>query len=266
MDSLNNIYYKIKPIFHTIIFEIRLQMKKFIIFSGITFVLLFLSSYIAYIFDQPLQTQVQFYEFGITYFPIVIVLAVSFFFGVSICSEFKNKTGLEILPLINRHKLILGKFLANLVLVVGIITVYYLTMALFAYNFFGGPLLKTLLYSFGFAVLYTLALGSIATFLSSFLRSITPVIIIMVGYIFIGDLIISSLIMNINKELEPLYSFNYLFEIIENILDPYFSTKDRRTMDGYWRFPSIEGALTLLSLYIVLFLILGTLLFKRREL
>lgn len=266
MDSLYNVYYNIKPITHTFVFEIRLQMKKFVIFSGMTFVLLFLTSYIAYIFNQILPySQAYFYERGTTYFLIIIVLAVSFFFGGSICSEFKNKTGLAILPLINRYKLIIGKYFANLVFVIGITTVHYLTMALFAYNFYGGPLLNTLLYSFGFAVLYALALGSIATFLSSFLPSKTPVIIIMVGYILIWDLIISSLILGVSGEIEPLYSLSYIFEIIMYILYPDFSTMDRRTIDGRWLFPSIKGALILLSLYTVLFFILGTLLFKRRE-
>lgn len=265
MDSLNNVYNIIKPIFHTFVFEIRLQMKKFVIFSGMIFALLFLNSYIAYIVDQPLGSQAYFYEYGTSYFFMIIVLTVSFFFGGSICSESKNKTGLAILPLINRYKLIIGKYFANLVLVIGITTIYYLTMALFAYNFYGGPLLNTLLHSFGFAVLYALALGSIATFLSSFLPSKTPVIIIMVGYILIWDLIISSLILGVSGEIEPLYSLSYIFEIIKYILYPDFSTMDRRTIDGRWLFPSIEGTLILISLYIVLFFILATLLFKRRE-
>jgi len=265
MNSLDNVYYNIKPVFHTFVFEIRLQMKKFVIFSGMTFALLFLNSYIIYIVNLSLGSQAHFYEFGTTYFHIIIVLTVSFFFGGSICSEFKNKTGLAILPLINRYKLIIGKYFANLVIVIGIIAVHYLTMALFAYNFYGGPLLYTLLYSFGFAVLYALALGSIATFLSSFLSSKTPVIIIMVGYILIVDDIVYFLILGVSGEIEPFYRFWYIFRIIIYILYPDFSTMDRRRNNGRWLFPSIEGALILLSLYIVLFFILGTLLFKRRE-
>ncbi|KKN41381.1 hypothetical protein LCGC14_0723770 [marine sediment metagenome] len=85
---------------------------------------------------------------------IIIVLAVNLFFGNIICSEFKNKTGFEILPLINRYKLLVGKYLANSTLVIGNVIVHYLTMALYGYYFYGSPILSTLLYSFGFAVLY----------------------------------------------------------------------------------------------------------------
>ncbi len=267
MNSLNNFYYKIKPVFHTFIFEIRLQMKKFIIFPVATILLLFLNSYLPYILYTPLESsQAYFYEFGTIYFIIIIVLAVSIFFGGIICSEFKNKTGLEVLPLINRYKLLIGKYFANLILVIGIVAVHYLTMALFGYNFYGGPLLKTLLYSFGFAVLYVLALGSIVTFLSSIMPSITPVIVIMSGYVLILDNILSFLILGINSELEPLYSLGYLFTIITKIFFPDFSTMERRdTFTGGWLFPSIEGALALLSLYTVIFFIFSIILFKHRE-
>ncbi|KKN27782.1 hypothetical protein LCGC14_0860860 [marine sediment metagenome] len=265
MNSLNIVYYKIKPVFHTFIFEIRLQIKKFVIFSGMTILLLFLNSYIPYVLNTPLESsQVNFYEYGNSYFILIIVLAVSFFFGGIICSEFKNKTGLQIIPLTNRFKLIIGKYCANLILIIGIITIHYLTMALFAYNFYGRPLLKTLFYSFGFAVLYTLALSSIATFLSSFMPSITPVILTMVGYIFIGDSLIGYI--TITWKVEPLYSLGYIYYIVKYILYPDFSTMDRLTpIDERWLFPSIEGALTLLSIYTVIFFILGIILFKRRE-
>jgi ABC-type transport system involved in multi-copper enzyme maturation permease subunit len=267
MNLLNAVYYSIKPIFHTLIFEIKLQIKKFIIFSVITFALLFLDSYINYFLNQPLpSSQASYYQFGTTYFLIIIVLVVSFFFGGIICSEFKDKTGLEILPLTSRLKLVIGKYLANVVLITGIIGVQYSSMALFAYNFYGGPLLNTLLYSFSLAILYALAIGSITIFLSSFLPSKTLVIIIIVGYILIGDLIINSLIITSTSEgIEPLYSLTYIFQIVTYSLYPDFSTMERRTLDGSWLFPSLEGALILLSLYIVFFFILGALLFKHRE-
>ncbi len=269
MDVLNRVYVGIKPVFYTLIFEIRLHIKKFVIFSTATILLLTLNSYIAYglgSFPSLPYSQVDFYQFGSSYFIIIIVLAVSFFFGGTICSEFKNKTGLAVLPLTNRYKLLFGKYIANLILVIGITAVHYLTMALFGYNFYGGPLLITLISSFGFTVLFILALSSIVTFLSSIMPSITPVIVLLVGYVIIGDSILSSLIMGINSELEPLYSFFYLFSIISYSFYPEFSTMKRRDpYTGRWLFPSIEGALVVLLLFAIIFFILGALLFKRRE-
>ena len=151
MDSLNRVYIRIKPVFYTLIFEIKLQVKKFVILSLATILLLTLNSYIAYI-------------------------------------------------------------------------------------------------------------------LSSFMPSIASVSVIMAFYVFIGDSILSSIIMGINSELEPLYSFYYLFSIIGYIFYPEFSTMERiNPYTGRWLFPSIEGAFVVLSLIAIIFFILSSLLFKRRE-
>jgi len=268
MLSINNVYIEIKPIFHTFSFEIKLQMKKFLIFSVVTILLLTLNSYLPYITISSRSmppSQARFYEFGNITLILIIVLAVSFFFGGVICSEFKNKTGMVILPLTNRFKLLIGKYFANLVFVIGIAAVYYLIMALFAYNFYGGPLIKNLVYSFGFAILCILALGSIAIFLSSIMPSKISVIVILIGYVIILEPILSFFIWGINIKLEPLYSLDYLFNIINYVLYPNFSTLDRRDYFGQWIYPSIEVAVTFLSIYTVTFFIFGFLLFKRRE-
>ncbi|MFW9970030.1 MAG: hypothetical protein ACFFDF_07495 [Candidatus Odinarchaeota archaeon] len=266
MNSLYSAYYSLKPVVYTFILELKLQFKKFIIFSGMIFFLIFLVEYLGPLIGQPLDSIIDFYKHGIDYLLITLVLAVSIFFGGIICSEYKNKTGLTIVPLVNRYKLILGKYLANVVLVSGTTSVFYLTITLFAYNFYGGPLLNTVPYSFGLALLYALALSSIAIFLSSCLPSISTVILTMVGYFIVIDVIIFSFIFGTSGEIEPLYSFSYLFQIISYILYPNFSTMARRDeFTDQWLFPSIEGALILLSLYIILFFILGILLFKYRK-
>lgn len=266
MDSLKNVYIKIKPVFYTFIFEIRLHIKKFVGFSVATILVSTLFNYLNYFNRFLPSSQAYFYEFGTSYFMMIIVLAISFFFGGIICSEFKNKTGLAVLPLTNRYKLLIGKYLANLILVIGITVIHYLTLALFGYNYYGGPLLKTMVYSFGFAVLYILALGSFVTFLSSILPSITPIIIIVVGYILIIDSVITTFLLSFISEIEPLYSFSYLSNIVRYIFFPEFSTMERRKpYNGRWLFPSIEGALVLLSLFVIIFLIFSAFLFKRRE-
>ncbi len=200
LDFLINASYSIKPVIYTFFLELRLQFKKFVIFLCLTFVVLFLLSFVNYIFNRLPHSLPLFYEILTDYLFMIIIFAVSVFFGGIICSEYKSKTGLVVLPLINKNKVILGKYLANVVLVSGIVVVFYLTLTLFAYYFYGGPLLNTILYSFGFAILYTLALGSIAIFLSSFLPSIIPVIIIMVGYILTWDSYLSQFFADSNGE------------------------------------------------------------------
>ncbi len=265
LESLNKAYHALKPVIYTFTLELRHQIKKFAIFSGVIFFILLLTVYLDY-FNLTLYTSQPFFYYPpINNFFMIIVLAVSVFFGGIVCSEYKNKTGLAIFPLINKYKLFIGKYLASVVLVTGINAVFYLTMTLFWYNFYGEPLLNTVLYSYGFMVLFALALGSIAIFLSSFLPSTSLVIIIMLGFLFIWDLSISTFIISTAQNIEPLYSFWYLFSITTNILYPDFSTMVRYDEYQGWLFPSIEGALVTLSLYTILFLILSILLFKRRE-
>jgi ABC-type transport system involved in multi-copper enzyme maturation permease subunit len=227
-----------------------------------------MNSYLPYIilsYGEMPPLQAYYYESGNLTLFLIIVLAVSFFFGGIICSEFRNKTGMVIIPLSNRFKLLIGKYFANNIFVIGIAAVHYLTIALYGYHFYGSPILKTLAYSFCFLILFILALGSIATFLSSFMPSKIPVIFILIGYVIILEPILTYFIMDLNIEIEPLYSLSYLFNITNYVLYPNFSTLPRRDALGSWMYPSIEGALIFLLVYTVIFFIFGFLLFKRRE-
>ena len=73
--------------------------------------------------------------------------------------------------------------------------------------------------------------------------------------------------------IEPLYSLTYLGNIISKIIYPEFSTMERyyeypsgNITIRTWLFPSAEGALIVLTLYGIVFFLLGYLLFKRRQL
>ena len=276
MERIRNIYVNIKPVFHTILFEVKLQKRKFIIFSIITVLLIVFYSVIPYIlipYSYLPSSEVGFYQFGLVYFITIVILTTSFFFSGIICSEYKKKTGLTLLPLINKNKIIIGKYIANYILVLAIVVVQYSLIALLSYYFYGESLLLRLFLSFGYAALYILALASVTTFLSSFMPSAPPVIIIVIAFILFGFPIIDSLLVSINYEFEPMYSLTYLYNIIRYIIFPEFSTKDRFYDYTYgnityrtWLFPSAEGALIALTIYAIIFFLLGIILFKRRQL
>jgi len=261
MESLTQVYGKIKPIYHTFVFEIRLQMKKFIIFSIITIVQLFLLYYIRLIFGSYLFSSLDmFYSNATQYFAFILLpLIVCFFFSGIICSEYKDKTGLTILPLINKYKLIIGKYFANLFLIIGIATIHYLILILLGYNFYGKPIPYTWIRSYGFSVLYILGLGSIVTFFSSFISSPPLVIILVFGLIFfVFPMAIDLFFRGIDPDLIPIYSLEYLSGRITYLTDPaYFASK--------WYNRIVAPALVLLF-YAIIFFILALLLFKRREL
>ena len=262
MESLTQVYGKIKPIFHTFVFEIRLQMKKFIIFSIITIVQLFLIYYIRLIFESYLFHSLDEFYFFATYdFAwILLPLMICFFFSGIICSEYKEKTGLTILPLINKYKLIIGKYFANLFLIVCIATIHYLILILLGYNFYGKPIPYRWIHSYGFSVLYILGLGSFVTFFSSFMSSPPQVIILVFGLIFFAfPLAIVPFIAGMSPGLNPIYSLEYLSHWIPYLTEPWpFASK------VYIRY--VVPVLVVLLFYAIIFFTLALLLFKRREL
>ena len=262
MESLTQVYGNIKPIFHTFVFEIRLQMKKSIIFSIIIILQLFLLYYIRLIFGSYLFSSLDmFYYCATQYFAFILLpLIVLFFFSGIICSEYQDKTGLTILPLVNKYKLIIGKYFANLVLIIGIATIHYLILILLGYNFYGKPILYTWIRSYGFSVLFILGLGSIVTFFSSFMSSPPLVIILVFGLIFFAfPMAIDPFLQGIDPTLRPIYSLEYLSGIITYLTDRMIFTH-KSTLRVL-----VEASLVLLF-YAIIFFILALLVFKRREL
>ena len=275
MEHLRNLYFNSKPVFDIYLFEIKLHVKKFIIFSIVTILLLIISSFLPYILFPTYQvpsTQADFYQGGL-FNSLLIIIAVCLFFSGIICSEFKDKTGIIVFPKINKYKLITGKYLGNLTLVIGIASINYFISALFAYYIYGDPLLDKLLLSFGFTVFYILALSSVVSFFSSFMKSATLTTTFTLILLLFAIGIIDTFIMFAAPKIEPIYSLNYVRSIITYILRADFFTMQRYVdfqFEGTfifrsWLTPTIQGAFFVLSLYTLVFFLFGSLLFKRRQ-
>jgi len=274
VEKFDNICVNLKVVSHSILFEVKLQKKKFIIFSIITIILFFLNSVVPYIFISFMTlpySQIVLYQRLIASFMTILFLTTGFFFSGIICTEYKKKTGLTLLPLIDKHNLIIGKYIANYILVIGIAAIQYFLMALLTFYFYAEPIPPSLFLSFGYLALYILALASVTTFLSSFIPSASSVLIIVIALILLGFSIIDVFVTP--TSIEPLYSLTYLYNIVSNIIYPEFSTMERyyeytlnKILHRVWSFPSAEGALIALTLYAIIFFLIGYLLFKRRQL
>lgn len=258
-------------------FEIHLQKKKIIYFSILAismYVVIVVMPYVLIPNTSLPPTQYEFYQLNrgyMSYIYLVLLLINSFVFSGIINSEYKQKTALNIFPLVSKFKIYFGKFIANFLILIGIYTIHYLVMALFSYYFYGEPIFYTLIFSFGLFILYSLVLASITTFLSSFMASPISVLITIMGLILIGFDLINLIPTSLG--LEPIYSLSYLDNIINYILYPNFSSLPRyiEYYEGSdllrrWLFPSLGGALFVLSLYSIIFLLVGFILFKRRDL
>jgi len=213
----------------------------------------------------PSFIQSEYLHVSTSFFMFLAVLSVSILFSGIICSDYKEKTGVTVYPLISKLKILIGKFVANFLILLIVCTVYYLLMGLYNYYFYG-DILHTIFISFNLLILYLLALSSFTTFLSSFMPSAISVFSIITGYLITGILIIDPILIGLRIKIEPLFSITYLFNIILYVYYPNFTSIERyNNMTNQWLFPSLSSSLIIFTLVIIIFLILGFILFRRRE-
>ena len=266
MEGLNKFKRVVRPILSTIFLELKLQKLKFVIFSSVSIVLFILTGVIPYLSNTP-SNQADYLQYVSNFYLFMVILSIGIFFSGIICSEYQRKTGLTSFPLINKSQLILGKYIANYIMVIGIGVIYFSCMGIFSYYLYGGPILHTIFISFSFLALYLLALASFTAFLSSFMPSPLPVFAIITGFLLFGGFIIDPVVRSLSANLEPLYSLSYLYNIVSYTLYPNFSSIERyHELGNLWRFPSAAGATISLTTYAIAFLILAYLIFRRRKL
>lgn len=268
---LTQIYFSIRPIFETSVFEIKKQWKKFIIFCVITLFFILFSKLFPFILNNyPLpETITSFYKNDPLDIFVSINLAGCFLFSGIICSEFDKKTGLMTFPKINRYKFIFGKFLGCYLLLSGITTIYYFIIGLIGFYFYGLPIEVKLFYAYGIALLYIFLLGSFITFFSSLMKTEAITIIIPLLLIFIGFPLISFTFSFILPNLEPFYSLEYLERLLISILEENFPQRfiDETIGSSFartWMTPSVSGGISAMIIYSSLCLLSASILFKRR--
>ncbi|NVM35495.1 MAG: hypothetical protein HWN81_07855 [Candidatus Lokiarchaeota archaeon] len=285
MGNRKDILTGIKPVIYTMIFELKKQRKKFYFFLVITILIAFLLGYILQLIPSNLlaDSQTEYFSSSLQFISFLTLFSACLFFSGIICSEFNKKTGFIVFPKINKYKLIIGKYLGNLVSVVVIVTVYYFLLALLGFYYYGGPINTRLFYSYGIAILYVIALSSFVTFFSSFMRSVNLTIISTLVILLIGFTIADQIVvLLLADKFEPLYSLSYLGSLITGILNNPFP--DPRYVEftfggegggfgpggsftfGQWITPTIGMGIILLLINIIGFFVLAAILFKRRQL
>ena len=133
----------LKPIYDTVIFEIKKQRKKFYFFLALTFIVAIIIAVTVGLMPSSArpETSEDLFFVGLTFIIFIEVIAASMFFSGIICSEFDKKTGFIVFPKINKYKLILGKYLGNLILVITLSPflgfIFFYLLVPFQANFFG---------------------------------------------------------------------------------------------------------------------------------
>ena len=221
------------------------------------------------------NTQAEYMQDSLGFIIFIIIFGASFFFGGIICKEYNEKTGYIVFPKINRYKLFIGKFLGNITYFLAVITIYYFIVIIFGLYFYGFPIVDRVWISLGFALLYCLMIASFVTFFSSFMKNVSMTIVSCVLILLIGFQIADQFVVLFNPDFEPLYSFDYLSNVIQYSLESDFPTKleDRyedMKFEGFifrfWLTPTKEMATIMMLLYTFMFLGFAILIFTRKQL
>ena len=278
MEKLNGIYVIMKPVFTTFTFELKKHWKKFSIFSIVTVGYVILLSYLPYYLvpEYPLpETQIEYFKRGTEYTNLIIIFASCFFFGGIICNEFGKKTGYITFPIINKYKLIMGKYLGSLTLITGVLAIYYFSLGILGIYYYGLPINFRYTYSFGIVLLYMLAVSTLVTLFSSFMKNVNITIISTLLLLLIGIYIVDNLVILYYRDFEPIYSLAHNRKLVSYIMEKDFPTTREERYEKiefrgftyyYWYTPSIEMGITVFLSYTVISLTLASIIFSRRQL
>jgi len=266
-------------VFATIGFELRKNLKKFLILLILVGVFFGLSLYLSTL--QENRSEIELYPTSVSYIKsflgfmgMLIMIIATTFGGASLVIDFQRDTGNLLFPLIPRGRLMLGRMIANLIMACSLIFAYYFGIGIvtlilydeFAIEFF---------VSFAWAVLYTLMLLSFVTFVSSFMKRTSSVVVLsLILFLILFDIIIG--ILSFTK-VEPWFIPTYYNLIISQSLvmpDPRYWDMSLGDLGGgvgldmtlrTWLTPSPANAAIGMVVFTLIFLVLGYLIYRNRQ-
>ncbi len=202
----------------------------------------------------------------------VVVLSAAFFGGDAISGEFQNRTGYFLVPNpIRRSAIYLGKWIAALVASTIVLAVFALAMLANGLFYFPGTVPWEFVQSVAFAFGYMVAALSLAfAFSSLFKSSSISILMSVILLLFVFNVVdtVAALVAGI----EPWFSITYGAGIVSNILTvPYPAAKTVVAAGPGGRFTisqfnaTVPEGLLILGIYFVVMLVLGLVLFERKE-
>ncbi len=208
-------------------------------------------------------------------FPFLIMI-IGITLGASIiCEDYQKDTGNLIFPKTTKFRLLTGRLIARFLYAIVAVTVYYLLISITTLAYYGT--ISTLIFaSWGWALLYTLAVFSVVVFFSSIMKSNAGTIILSILMLLIVFSMIESILRFTGSSIEPLFILTYYSNIITAIFDMPVDRFAESTFHGpggggdgiavfSWSTPSIGGAVAGMLTYTTLLITSSYLLFQFRQ-
>ena len=269
----------ISQIGNTITFEFKKNLKAFIIilivFTSV-FSLLLLISELQLAQDVALPSDsITYVENYLTqFFGLLIIISASLFGGSIIAEDFQKQTGNLLFPKISKTRLLIGRLILRYTLNAICVSFYYVLISIVTFTKYS-EIPITLWASLVWALLYTFAMLTFVTFMSSIMRSTSATIISCILILLIGFQMITMILTFAGLTIEPFYLLTYYEGIITGSLsmpNPRYIEISMPSPGGgelvtftQWLTPTEPAALIGMLIYISIFLVSAYFIYQRRQ-
>jgi ABC-2 type transport system permease protein len=211
------------------------------------------------------ETAATFANSNLGFINLLIVISGAVFVGDAVSGEFENKTGLMLFPTPQRRTpIFVGKFIAAVIGVWLVVSLYYLVTVLEIVQIYGIAGISTeITQSFLLALLYSISVVSIIFFFSSILkRTITSALI---GFFLLMMIlpIISGVLIWV--DVDPWFIVTYSAGLITGILGLPVEMHGPQAVDTVAFQPEFYTGVAVMVAYSIIFFILATIIANRRK-
>ncbi|HTY46484.1 MAG TPA: ABC transporter permease [Methanomassiliicoccales archaeon] len=201
---------------------------------------------------------------------LLIVIGAVLFAGDAIVAEFQNRTGYLILPNpVRRSTLFAGKFLAAIIIMFGVVTLYYV-VAIIGSAIVTGSITDLVIQSYLLALLYVVAAAGMGFFISAVMKGATGALVFTFAVLFLILPVVTGVVGQVGAK--PSWSLTFSAETINDVLNtpyPVDSMSHLRfggqNLTVYNWVPDVSTGVVVMIIYSVVTIALALFLFKRRE-
>ena len=191
----------------------HLRSRRLLIFAGLAMLVIVLVTALSLYLDHSLPDDPTAYV-GFVF--LLVIIGVSLFCAPTIASEFEERTALLMFPRpIRKTSFFLGKVLACYI-ICGLIVLLYYVIGIILTVAGGGSVGTSAFLSLGYAIMFMIATGGFAFFLSSLLKKGSTAVIVTIAVLLLVFNIIDGMMMLF--QVEPLFSITYAGTDIVNII------------------------------------------------
>jgi len=202
-------------------FELRKHLRRKRLLIGVTLAILLPLIFYAL---PPLldidysDSAIAFANTNLGFINLLIVISGAIFAGDAISGEFENKTGLLLFPTPQRRtSIFVGKYLAALIAIFAVVSIYYLITILEIIDIYGASeISQEMIKSYLLALLYSSSVISVIYFFSCFFKlTITSSIF---GFFFLMMILPIISMVLIVSDIEPWFIVTYPAELVTSVL------------------------------------------------